>query len=272
MSEIAERPPALRVGTRASPLALWQTRDFLAAHHPFLPDAAATPTPSRNSASRPPATRSRTACSPRSAARACSPRKSTRHFSIAASISRSIRSRTSRPRLPPGIVLACTLKREDARDCLLPGPALPAESDPADPLRRAAAGRGHRHSRRSAANPSCCTPPRPERGRCSAAMCRPACASCGGRVPPPRCWPMRACAASELEAPGSVAIEAEDHGSCRRPGHRRRDRARRRHANCANCWHAIEDPEARAVASAERALLAALDGSCRTPIGGHARI
>jgi hydroxymethylbilane synthase len=35
---------------------------------------------------------------------------------------------------------------------------------------------------------------------------------------------------------------------------------------------AIEDPEARAVASAERALLAALDGSCRTPIGGYAHL
>ena len=35
---------------------------------------------------------------------------------------------------------------------------------------------------------------------------------------------------------------------------------------------AIEDAEARAVSTAERALLAALDGSCRTPIGGHARL
>lgn len=35
---------------------------------------------------------------------------------------------------------------------------------------------------------------------------------------------------------------------------------------------AIEDPEAKAVATAERALLAALDGSCRTPIGGYARV
>ncbi|MBL0951355.1 MAG: hydroxymethylbilane synthase, partial [Pseudomonas sp.] len=34
----------------------------------------------------------------------------------------------------------------------------------------------------------------------------------------------------------------------------------------------IEDSEARAVSTAERALLAALDGSCRTPIGGHARV
>ena len=34
----------------------------------------------------------------------------------------------------------------------------------------------------------------------------------------------------------------------------------------------IEDRSARAVSRAERAMLAALDGSCRTPIGGHARI
>ena len=33
----------------------------------------------------------------------------------------------------------------------------------------------------------------------------------------------------------------------------------------------IEDPAARTAADAERALLAALDGSCRTPIGAYAR-
>jgi hydroxymethylbilane synthase len=35
---------------------------------------------------------------------------------------------------------------------------------------------------------------------------------------------------------------------------------------------AIEDPEARAVSRAERAMLAVLDGSCNTPIGAYARI
>jgi hydroxymethylbilane synthase len=35
---------------------------------------------------------------------------------------------------------------------------------------------------------------------------------------------------------------------------------------------AIEDPAARAVATAERALLGMLDGSCATPIGGYARL
>lgn len=34
----------------------------------------------------------------------------------------------------------------------------------------------------------------------------------------------------------------------------------------------IEDPAAKAVATAERALLAALDGSCQTPIGGYAQL
>lgn len=34
----------------------------------------------------------------------------------------------------------------------------------------------------------------------------------------------------------------------------------------------IEDHVARAVSTAERALLAEPDGSCRTPIGGHARL
>ena len=34
----------------------------------------------------------------------------------------------------------------------------------------------------------------------------------------------------------------------------------------------VEDPEARVVSTAERALLAALDGSCRTPIGSYAQL
>ena len=45
----------------------------------------------------------------------------------------------------------------------------------------------------------------------------------------------------------------------------------RRHRAAANCSPRSRIPSAKAVATAERALLAALDGSCRTPIGGHAR-
>ncbi len=46
----------------------------------------------------------------------------------------------------------------------------------------------------------------------------------------------------------------------------------RRYGVAASCSPAIEDPEAKAAATAERALLGALDGSCRTPIGGYARL
>jgi hydroxymethylbilane synthase len=35
---------------------------------------------------------------------------------------------------------------------------------------------------------------------------------------------------------------------------------------------AVEDAQARIAATAERALLASLDGSCRTPIGAYARL
>jgi hydroxymethylbilane synthase len=35
---------------------------------------------------------------------------------------------------------------------------------------------------------------------------------------------------------------------------------------------AIDDPDTNAALTAERAFLAVLDGSCRTPIGGHARV
>src|SRR4051794_31548910 len=35
---------------------------------------------------------------------------------------------------------------------------------------------------------------------------------------------------------------------------------------------AIEDPQSRVAATAERSLLAELDGSCRMPIGGYARV
>ena len=35
---------------------------------------------------------------------------------------------------------------------------------------------------------------------------------------------------------------------------------------------AIDDPESNATSTAERAMLAALDGSCQTPIGAYARL
>ncbi|WP_232228215.1 hydroxymethylbilane synthase [Asaia astilbis] len=47
---------------------------------------------------------------------------------------------------------------------------------------------------------------------------------------------------------------------------------RRRDTGLRSLMKAIEDPATRLAATAERALLEALDGSCRTPIGGFARL
>jgi len=48
--------------------------------------------------------------------------------------------------------------------------------------------------------------------------------------------------------------------------------ARANDAELLDLLSGIEDREAAAVSRAERAMLAALDGSCRTPIGGYARL
>ena len=42
--------------------------------------------------------------------------------------------------------------------------------------------------------------------------------------------------------------------------------------HCASVWRPSRTRKSYVVATAERAMLAALDGSCRTPIGAHARL
>ena len=86
---------------------------------------------------------------------------------------------------------------------------------------------------------------------------------------PPRCWPMPGCAgwASPIARRWCWTPQAMVPAVCQgiigvtvRAGD----------TDLRELLAAIEDPKARAVASAERAMLAALDGSCRTPIGGYA--
>ena len=75
----------------------------------------------------------RTAAWQISAARACSPRKSMRRW-LDGRIDFAVHSlKDLETELPPGIVLACTLKREDARDALILGPGCDAD-DPSDPF------------------------------------------------------------------------------------------------------------------------------------------
>ncbi|MDE2515363.1 MAG: hydroxymethylbilane synthase [Rhodospirillales bacterium] len=170
--------------------------------------------------------------------------------------------------LPAGIVLACTLKREDARDALIL-PAGAATPDPADPYTALPQGAiiGTSSVRRQAQLLAA----RPDlriamlRGNVQTRLAR----LDGGE-----------CAASLLAYAGLKRLDLAARASLVLApdlmvpsagqgivGITVREDDTELHELLAG----IEDPEAKAVATAERALLAALDGSCRTPIGGYAR-
>jgi len=167
--------------------------------------------------------------------------------------------------LPDGIILACTMKREDARDALI----LPeGQADPADPFRAIPrwAVVGSASLRRQAQILAA----RPDlkvvnfRG------------NVGGRIGKVRAREVGASFLAlaglrrlGLEAEAAAVIEprfmlpAAGQGIVGVT-------MRAANVELAEMLSAIEDPEAAAVSRAERALLAALDGNCRTPIGGHA--
>ena len=171
--------------------------------------------------------------------------------------------------LPPGIVLACTLRREDARDALILGPSCgdPEGDDPLGCLPPCALI-GTNSVRRQAQ----LLHRRPD---LRITMLR-------GNVQPRIDKVMRGdCAASLLAVAGLRRLGIEG------AGHVPLDPAvmvpsagqgivgitvRADDTHLHELLAGIEDPEARAVSTAERALLATLDGSCRTPIGGHARL
>jgi hydroxymethylbilane synthase len=171
--------------------------------------------------------------------------------------------------LPDGIVLACTLKREDSRDALILGQDC-AEPDPFDPfgslpecalvgtssVRRQAqllfmrpdlritTIRGNVQSRLGKLRD----------GQCDASML----ALAGLRR-------------LGLEAEASIVLDPEVMVPAACQGIVGIT-VREDDVELCDLLRGIEDPEARAVSTAERAMLQVLDGSCRTPIGGHARM
>jgi hydroxymethylbilane synthase len=171
--------------------------------------------------------------------------------------------------LPDGVVLACTLKREDARDALILGPDC-IEPDAADPFSALPAGAliGSSSVRRQAqllhARPDLRIAnirgnvqtrlDKVKRGEYVASLL----ALAGLRrlgledeasvIIDPEAMVPSAC-----QGIVGVTVRADD-------------------TELHELLAAIEDPLAKAVASAERSLLAALDGSCHTPIGGYARL
>jgi hydroxymethylbilane synthase len=171
--------------------------------------------------------------------------------------------------LPPGIVLACTLRREDARDALILGSSCPAP-DPSDPWASLPAGAtiGTASVRRQAqllhARPDLSV--QPLRGNVQTRLAK---------------LDHRACDAALLALAGLKRLQLTRRASIILDPEAMVPAAgqgiigvtvRADDTEIRDLLSAIEDPEARAVSTAERAMLAELDGSCRTPIGGHARI
>jgi hydroxymethylbilane synthase len=171
--------------------------------------------------------------------------------------------------LPPGIVLACTLRREDARDALI----LAAAGQPADP-----------------ADPFACLPARAVIGTASVRRQ----AQLLHARPDLVITTLRGNVQTRLDKLAAGACDASllAYAGLKRLGLAGRANAvldpdamlpaagqgivgvtvRADDTELRELLAAIEDPEAKAVATAERALLTRLDGSCRTPIGGHARL
>ena len=172
--------------------------------------------------------------------------------------------------LPPGIVLACTLKREDARDALILGSAA-ARADPADPFACLPAGAviGTSSVRRQAqllcARPDLAVATL--RGNVQTRLAKLAAGDCAASLLAYAGLKRLGLAdrANLVLDPDEAMVPAAGQGIIGVT-------VRADDTELRELLAAIEDSEAKVVATAERALLMRLDGSCRTPIGGHARL
>ena len=262
------RPLPLRVGTRASPLALKQTRDFLGMLTRFCP-----------------VLRGMDAFQERAIVTMGDRILDRRLAEVGGKglFSKEIHEALADGRvdfavhslkdlettLPPGIVLACTLKREDARDVLILADEYP-DVDPADPysVLRQGATIGTSSVRRAAqllhARPD--LQMRLIRGNVQSRL---------GKIRDGQYDASLLALAGlrrlGLEAEATVVIDPDIMVPSAGQGIVGIT-VRAVDTELLALLAAIEDPEARAVATAERAMLALLDGSCATPIGGHARV
>lgn len=172
--------------------------------------------------------------------------------------------------LPPGIVLACALKREDNRDAIVLGSACDAVS-PDDPY--ACLPRGALIGTASVRRQSQLLHARPDlrveiiRGNVQMRLAKVRAE--GG--PEASLLAIAGLKRLEMEHEASVVLDAETMVPAACQGivgvTVRADDVELR-----ELLSAIEDRDAASVSASERALLGALDGSCRTPIGGHAQL
>ena len=171
--------------------------------------------------------------------------------------------------LPAGIVLACTLKREDARDALILGPSC-LSPDPSAPFDCLPGGAviGTSSVRRQAQ----LLHARPDliitsiRGNVQTRLDKVAAGECTASL-----LALAGLKRLNMADKASVVLDPEAMVPAAGQGIVGIT-VRESDMDLREMLAAIEDPEAKAVATAERAMLAELDGSCRTPIGGHARL
>lgn len=169
--------------------------------------------------------------------------------------------------LPPGIVLACVLKRDDPRDALVFAQPVAAGKDPFAVLPRGAVI-GTSSVRRQAQ----LLHQRPDlvvtsiRGNVATRLRKL-------REGPAQATLLAMAGLNRLgmTLPEAVVLEPEAMLPAAAQGIIGIT-ARESDTDLLQRLASIEDREARIVATAERAVLAMLDGSCRTPIGAHARV
>jgi hydroxymethylbilane synthase len=259
----------LRVGTRGSPLALWQTRHFLhliTRFCPVLRDAKAFEEHAiTTSGDRIQDKRLADIGGKGLFAKEIHEALADGRIDFAVHSLKDLETE-----LPSGIVLACTLKREDARDALILGPGC-NPPDPSDPFACLPAGAviGTASVRRQ----SQILHARPDlriemiRGNVQTRLSKVR----DGNGPAASLLALAGLRRLGLEAEADVVIDPDAMVPAAGQGIVGVT-VRADDVELHELLSAIEDREAKAVSSAERALLAALDGSCRTPIGGHARL
>jgi hydroxymethylbilane synthase len=260
----------LRVGTRGSPLALWQTRHFLHLLSTFCPVLRSLDVfdehviRTTGDATQDAGTRLADIGGKGLFAKEIHEALADGRIDFAVHSLKDLETE-----LPPGIVLACTLKREDARDAIILGPRC-GTVDPASPLD--ALPRGATIGTSSLRRQAQLLHARPDlrivnlRGNVQRRIDRVA---------------EGACDATLLALAGLKRLGLAEHAgavlgtdvmvpsSCQGIVG---ITVRADNTELRQLLAGIEDPEAKAVALAERAMLAALDGSCHTPIGALARV
>lgn len=263
------RPLPLKVGTRGSPLALWQTRHFLSTISAVCPVMA----PGGAVFEEHVIATSGDRIQDRRLAEIGGKglfAKEIHEALLDGRVDFAVHSlKDLETELPPGIVLACTLRREDARDCLILGPACgPGDaSSPFDCLPAGAVvgtASVRRQSQLLAARPDIKVTT--IRGNIQTRLGRVRGGEVGASL-----LALAGLRRMGLEAEAGVVLDPEAMVPAAGQGIVGIT-VRADDTDLRELLAAIEDAEAKAVSTAERALLAALDGSCRTPIGGHARL